>query len=124
MSDQHHSSHAAHPRRQEALTAADSLPGKLPSQLLHAESELVRGMLEELDDVIFSAVHGDAEAQARAQVLWSQVVVEIGWDLVEESREQYLRYTVDVIQRLEYSPAEKPERAIAALEIISLLTKN
>ena len=57
-------------------------------------------------------------------MLWSQVVVEIGWDLVEESREQYLRYTVDVIQRLQYGPAEKTERAIAALEIISLLTKK
>ena len=81
-------------------------------------------MLEELDDVIFDAVRGDAKALERAHALWPQVVRDIGWDLVEESREQYLRYAIDVTRQFQFDPSTNPERSIAALDIISLLTKD
>ena len=81
-------------------------------------------LLEELDDVIFAAITGDACALASAKTLWPKVVAEIGFDQVEESREQYLRYAIDVTRRLETQETRTPERAISALEVISLLTRN
>ena len=56
-------------------------------------------------------------------VAWPQVVQQIGWDLVEESREQYLRYAVEVTRQFQLAPGRTPERSLAALDIISLLTK-
>jgi len=123
MSNQHFRPHAAH-RNARLLTVADMPTEQLPSHLLHPESELVHAMLEELDDVVFSAVCGDAGALEQARTLWPQVVTAIGWELVEESREQYLRFAIDVTQRLETSSTRKPEHAVAALEIISLLTRD
>ena len=123
MSDQHFRSHAAHGGQAAMPTVADVPEEELPSHLLHPESEYVRALLEDLDDVIFSAVSGDAGALEQAQALWPKVVRAIGWELVEESREQYLRFAIDVTQRFEHSKARRPEHAIAALEIISLLAK-
>jgi len=57
MNDQHFRPHAAH-RNARLLTVADMPAEQLPSHLLHPESELVHAMLEELDDVVFSAVCG------------------------------------------------------------------
>lgn len=122
MSDSHLRPHAAHSRAQE-LTVADFPEDELPSHRLHSESAYVRAMLEDLDDVVFSAVRGDPNALDQAQTLWPQVVEAIGWELVEESREQYLRFAIDVTQRYETNQAKKPEHVIAALEIISLLAK-
>jgi len=120
---QHLRPHAAHAGRSQLPTVADVPKDELPSHLLHPESEQVRAMLEDLDDVVFSAVRGDAGALEKAHTLWPQVVAAIGWELVEESREQYLRFAIDVTKRFENDKAHKPEHAIAALEIISLLTR-
>ena len=124
MSDQHFRSHAAHRGKLQLPTVADVPKEELPSHLLHPESEPVRALLEELDDVVFSAVGGDAGSLEQAHQLWPQVVAAIGWELVEESREQYLRFAIDVTERFEASSARKPEHTVAALEIISLLTKD
>jgi len=122
MSDQHYP-HAAHRGHQQALTLADMPAEQLPSYLLHPESAPVQAMLEDLDDVIFSAVGGNAEALELANKLWPVIVETIGWDLVEESREQYLRFAIDVTQQFENANQRTPVHAIAALEIISLLTR-
>ena len=122
MSDQHFRPHAAHGKAQ-LLTVADMPQEKLPSHLLHPESKQVRGLLEDLDDIIFAAIRGDSPALEQVRSLWPQVVIAIGWELVEESREQYLRFAIDVMQRFDSTDTRKPEHAVAALEIISLLTK-
>jgi hypothetical protein len=127
--DQHFRPHAAHSGRSQgeknpSPTVADVPPEELPSHLLHPESKQVHAMLESLDDVVFSAVRGDANALEQAHTLWPQVVAAIGWELVEESREQYLRFAIDITQRFENDSTRKPEHAVAALEIISLLTKE
>ena len=123
MSDYNIRPHAAHGGKAPERTVADVPEHELPSHLLHPDSEVVRSMLEELDDVVFSAVRGDAAALDQAQQLWPRVVAAIGWELIEESREQYLRFAIDVTQRYEADAARRPEHAIAALEVISLLTK-
>lgn len=122
MSDNEFRAHAAH--ADKSSSANDKELTDLPSHVLHPESEHVRAMLEELDDVVFAAIMGDQQALEEALTLWPQVVVEIGWELAEESREQYLRYAIDVTRRFETDAIRSPERAIAALEIISLLTKS
>ncbi len=124
MSDQHFRSHAAHARRAGTANVENLPPLERPSHLLHPESDHVHAMLEQLDDVIFSAILGDAQSLDQARALWPQVVVEIGWEQVEESREQYLRYALEVTRRFETDDIRSPERAISALEVISLLTKN
>lgn len=124
MSDSNFRPHAAHASHLQVMTIADLLEEELPSHLLHSESEYVRAMLEELDDVIFSAVRGDTRALEKAQTLWPQVVDAIGWELVEESREQYLRFAIDMTQRFETDTARKHEHAIAAIEIISLIARD
>ncbi len=128
MNDQHSSQHlrphAAHASKSQPPTVADVPEDELPSHVLHSESAYVRAMLEDLDDVVFSAVRGDAGALEKAHTLWPQVVAAIGWELVEESREQYLRFAIDVTQRFETDNTRKPEHAVAALEVISLLTRE
>ena len=124
MSDQLFRPHAAHGGNSQLPTVADVPEEQLPSHLLHPESELVKAMLEDLDDVVFSAVRGDAGALEHARTLWPEVVAAIGWELVEESREQYLRFAIDATQRLESNNARNPEHAVAALDIISLLTRS
>jgi len=124
MSSHHLRSHAAHSRRSEGTSEAALMPTERPSQSLCPQSEQVRAILEELDDVIFHAIRGDPQALAQAKVLWPQVIVEIGWELAEESREQYLRYAIEVTQRLENEDLRTPERAISALDVISLLAKD
>jgi hypothetical protein len=91
---------------------------------LHPDSEHVRGLLEELDDVVFQAIRGDATSLEQVRTLWPQVVEQIGWELVEESREQYLRYSTDLAKRLEHQEIRDPQRAMAAIEIIELLMRD
>jgi hypothetical protein len=116
--------HAAHVPKAESSCASGFELCELPSHMLSPESEQVRAMLEELDDVIFSAISGNTAAQDKAKVLWPKVVAEIGLDLVEESREQYLRYAIEAIRRSENDDVRSPEQVIPALEVISLLTTN
>jgi hypothetical protein len=81
-------------------------------------------LLEELDDVVFQAIRGDQAALEQARLLWPQVVQEIGWELVEESREQYLRYSTDLSRRFEHDDIRDPQRALAAIEILELLMRD
>jgi hypothetical protein len=90
---------------------------------LNEESERVRYLLEELDDVIFQAIRGDQPAMKTAHELWPQIVGELGFELVEESREQYLRYANDLIERSQAERMCDPELMVAALEVVELLTR-
>lgn len=83
----------------------------------------MRSLLEELDDVIFKAIQGDSTAIEQAHELWPQVVRNLGWELVEESRAQYLRYATHLAEHWNYDTPRDPTRAVAALEIIELLSR-
>jgi len=124
MSDSHLRPHAAHPGRSVNNSVQDIPASERPANLLHVDTEAVHAMLEQLDDVIFAAIQGDEQALVQAQELWPQVVVEIGWEMVEESREQYLRYAIDITRSTERNGQRSPECAMAALDVISLLTKS
>ncbi len=117
-------SHAAHPKRSVSTNNNDLCSLNPPSHNLSIESPLINGLLEDLDDVIFDAVKGDLSALEKARDLWPQVLKTIGWELVEESREQYLRYATDVARNSEQIPQHNPDHAVSAQEVISLLMKD
>jgi hypothetical protein len=116
--------HASHAGAANDPVRADTLPADSPSHLLHADSDEVKALLEELDDVVFQAVRGDKESLQLAHQLWPEVVKQIGWELVEESREQYLRYATDLARRFEQDAIRDPQKALAVIEIIELLTRG
>jgi hypothetical protein len=91
---------------------------------LDPESSEVRELLEELDDAMFDAIPGNPTALKTAAMLWRRAVDELGWELVEESREQYLRYAVEITRQFEWSESHEPDKAVAAIEVIELLTRN
>ena len=124
MSSYHTRPHAAHSPRSENSNSATLLPSEIPSQLLNPKSDEIRAILEELDDVIFHAISGDTQALAQAKKLWPQTVAVVGWEQVEESREQYLRFAIEVAKRFENEDLRTPERAAYALDVISLLAKD
>ena len=92
-----------------------------PAQILNPDSDQVRALLEELDDVVFMAIRGDRQCLEQARTLWPEVVRQVGWEMVEESREQYLRYSTDIARRFEQDAIRDPARALAAIEVIELL---
>lgn len=77
--------------------------------------------LDELDEVIFAALDGDAEALDRSRKLWSTVRREVAPPLVEESQEQYAKRALMVWDATRSSPEESLARAFAALEVLGLM---
>ncbi len=124
MSESNFRPHAAHSSRSIANSAPDNPAIERPAKLLDVETDSVRALLERLDDVIYSAIRGDAKALEQVRELWPRVVVEIGWEKVEESREQYLRYAIDITLCEGKRETRSPENSVAALEVISLLTRD
>lgn len=116
--------HASHAGAANDPVRAGTILADSPSHLLHADSDEVKSLLEELDDVIFQAIRGDGNSLQLAHQLWPQVVRTIGWELVEESREQYLRYATDLARRFDQGAVRDPQKALAVIEIIELLTRG
>ena len=101
---------------------ADQQPEPVrPSSLLDVDADPVLSMLEELDDVVFAALAGCQDSLERTRKLWPQVVEALGWELVDESREQYMRFAVETTRRLQNQEMRSPEHSLAALEVMSLL---
>jgi len=98
-------------------------PETRPANILAPESSEVRKLLEQLDDVIYAAIGGSAAALEQARTLWPQTREAIGWRRVEDSRNEYLRYAIAVSRELDSASPRTPERMLASLEVISLLTR-
>ena len=114
-----HNAHGAF-SRQSAATRDGAGPLPRPDP----ESAEVRELLEALDDAIFAATAGDGAALHMARKLWPQAVEALGWNLIEESREQYLRHAIDVTRRFEWNEIRDPAAAMAAIEGIELVTRG
>lgn len=80
-------------------------------------------LLEELDDVIFGALEGDASALDRSAVLWRQLRETTPEALIEESREQYVRRALAIWDCYQFEPSDTLGRAFAAIEILALLAE-
>ena len=105
------------------LVPSDGSAGCVPPPLWGGVPEEGRLQLELLDDAVFAAIDGCAESLRRAATLWKQSAATLDWRLVEESREQYLRYAVDVTRQFEFAPEASLDRMLHAIEVIAFLTK-
>lgn len=91
-----------------------------PADVLGAVRPEAQARLELLDDTVFEAIAGKAEALDRLQSLWPQVLRELGPELVEESQLQYLRHALHVWRN--YTDGEgDAAQASRALEVLCLL---
>ena len=110
--------HAPHRRfRGNGKTASS----QQPSGNLDLTCEPLLDKLGDLDDAVFRAVDGDAEALELVKTLWPEVAAELAPELVDESREQYLRQIVTRWLDLRRSQILDTHQAVAALEVLSLL---
>jgi hypothetical protein len=124
MSNPNQRPHAAHSRGKGAGDTEAVPTNRLPSYLLSPETDEMRELLEDLDDAIFAALQGSDDSLDKARTLWPRAIAEIDEELVEESREHYLRFAVETSQRFRSDEFRSSEQSVAALEIILLLTES
>jgi len=111
--------HAAHAR---TAGTASTCGVARPSAQLAPDSPEVLARLEQLDDVVYEAMDGQATALEELETLWPEVLAELGEELVAESREQYLRYAVQIWERsLDANGLRSAGKATQALEVLCIL---
>lgn len=113
-----------------SAVASDPVPAATLFQELDNDPAVVVGRecpqavetLETLDDLVFEAIAGKAGALDRVRQLWPQAQNQVGPELLEESRAQYLRHALHVWQScVEQSDVRNPALAVAAMDVICLL---
>lgn len=95
----------------------------LNTYAIHVDADDLVARLEVLDDAIFDAINGDESSLVQAKTYWQEVTHAVGEELVDESREQYLRYATDVWKTSREENRVGPEQAAAALDVIAMLTR-
>src|SRR5689334_8207944 len=65
-----------------------------PSYRIAGGDPHVLEKLGELDDVVFEAIAGRAAAVERLQTLWPEALAAVGPELVDESKQAYLRHAM------------------------------
>ena len=114
---------AAHCKFDKTTAAATTQRSDLaPSKTLNPDSPEVLEKLEHLDDVVYEAISGQGEALEQLQKLWPEVIAELGESLVDESREQYLRYAMSIWEdTIRDNGIRNPARAMQTLEVLCLM---
>ncbi len=118
---------AAHRRFQRAAQAlAQQAPSDElepdPAQVLGSHCPAALEQLERLDDTVFEAIAGKPGALDQLRKLWPEVLAKLGPDLIEESREQYVRHALRVWRDcLEGDQIRNPALAVAAMDVVCLL---
>jgi hypothetical protein len=80
--------------------------------------------LEALDDVIFAALMGDADALDRSREMWSEVRLVISGPLLDESLAQYAKQALMVWDATRLDPDESLTKAYAALEVLEMVAED
>ena len=112
--------HAAHPQFLGTPPAEQRLPG--PSTKLAPQHPRVVACLERLDDLVYDSIKGSEAALTQLRTTWPRVKDELGEKLLAQSREQYLRYALEVWERcVETSDVRPTDQAVNALEVLCLL---
>jgi hypothetical protein len=115
-----HASPSANAKCRLASAAAPDLMRSLAP--LDPESAEAHHLLESLDDAMFAAIAGDAGALAPARELWHVAFHSLSAEQIEESREQYLRYALEMARRFEAEDEVRdPAHAMMAIEILERL---
>ena len=112
--------HAAHARFSATSAAEERIPG--PSATLSSEHPHVVASLESLDDLVYDAIKGDDSSLNQLRTAWPRLRSELGNELLGQSREQYLRYALQVWEKcVETSSVRPTDQAVNALEVLCLL---
>jgi hypothetical protein len=75
-----------------------------------------------LDDAVFEAIAGRGDALDGLKRLWPEIKANLGSTLVEESREQYVRYALRVWREaVDSEGLRNPAAAGAVVDVMSLL---
>ena len=117
---------AAHQRFLRALQTATRKPsGEIeldPAQVLGAHCPAAMEELERLDDAVFEAIAGKPGALDELRKLWPEVLSRLSPELVEESREQYVRHALRVWREcVQGEEIRNPGLAVAAMDVVCLL---
>lgn len=113
--------HLAHASGGSRSTA---MPANHPATQLDVDSPQMRELLEALDDAIFTAIAGCRTSLDKSRELWPAVVSSVAPAAIEESREQYLRYAIEASTSRLGIENRSENGALAALEIIEMLTRG
>ncbi len=88
---------------------------------LDLSREEVLEQLDRLDDAAFDAIAGSDGGLSRLEELWPQIKSQLSANLVEESREQYVRLIVDQCLQQQQSGAIATKAAV--IDVLKLLFK-
>jgi hypothetical protein len=118
--------HAPHRKFEKTLLQSQSHSTQLavdaPSACLHTDSPEVMQKLEMLDDLVYDAIGGRPGALDHLQTVWPEIRGELGEELLAESREQYLRYSLTIWDNcMENGNIRNPTIAVQALDVLCLL---
>ena len=112
----------AHARfRSDSQPGAAAQAGAVATRVFPDQSAEAQELLEHLDDVVYGAINGQPDALAELAVLWPTVVAALGSELIDESREQYLRSALSIWTDYLGGSRQGPDRATAALDVVCLL---
>lgn len=78
-------------------------------------------LIEALDDAVFAALDGDADALDRAPGLWRKTRRLAAGFVLEESRRQYVRRAKSVWRQSRCDPGRRLAAAFAAEEVLGLV---
>ncbi|MBS0209029.1 MAG: hypothetical protein JSS27_08760 [Planctomycetes bacterium] len=93
-----------------------------PSEMLAAQCPVAVERLEQLDDAVFEAIAGRSGALEQFKLLWPEVVRDLHPELVEESRQQYLRHAMQMWQQcVEGDSLRNPQLALTTMDVIQVL---
>lgn len=84
----------------------------------------VTEQLELLDDIIFPAIAGDKSALEEAAPAWNTALSTLGPEVIRETRSEYLRTAQSTWNYLCRQTIYQPERVLAVLKIMLLLTSD
>lgn len=93
-----------------------------PSYRIAGGDPHVLETLGELDDVVFEAIAGRAAAVDRLQTLWPEALAAVGPDLVDESKQAYLRHAMAKWQECAEAEATRnPRLAVTLMDVLAIL---
>ncbi len=117
-------SHEAHDRFQgQRASATDAALGaSIPSTGLDADEPETVEKLEHLDDLVYDAIGGKPAALARLKAFWPQVRDAVHEELLDESKDQYLRCALSTwIASIQADSVRDAAQAAQSLEVLCVL---
>lgn len=78
-------------------------------------------LLEQLDDTVYDTINGASENGEKLAKLWSLLAGHLPPETLATTREQYLRYTLNLWEARVAEGVREPEKAIRALDVLMVL---